>query len=271
MTDEPYRTLQELNALPNDVVEHKQGWQALITVKGADHFVLRNRDRWSGNFRQWRMVYRAPGATAWSVTCSPKLTSAPWPTPTRVTKSFVDPATESSTTVSRHYAQQVASLSKIFRAGRVRRWHTNPDLCDTVDHIDGHAGRVARVMLILWPQTSAAALRAALTHDDGEHAAADLSRLVKREHPALAQAAAEVETAARRDLWGDDPDLTETERSRLEFVDKLDAIMWVAHHRPHMLRDDGWPEAMTALSVQAATLGADAAGQWLSVVEQFNA
>ena len=40
----------------------------------------------------------------------------------------------------------MTNINSIFRAGFVRRWHSNPDLCHTADRIDGHSARVARIM-----------------------------------------------------------------------------------------------------------------------------
>ncbi len=60
------------------------------------------------------------------------------------------------------------TLNTQFRASFVRRWHTNPDLAQTVDTLAGHGGRVARIIIKLWPDSSVALLHWALVHDDGE-------------------------------------------------------------------------------------------------------
>ena len=146
--------------------------------------------------------------------------------------------------------------AQIFRAGRVRRWHTNPDMSDTPDYIDGHSARVARLMLHFWPDTGAAALRAALTHDDGEHALADIAGPTKATLPPEIQAALDqIETEARERLWGPDPDLTPDELLRLDFCDKLDAFMWVAQNRPYLLHAREWRKAREALEGRAVALG----------------
>jgi len=66
------------------------------------------------------------------------------------------------------------TLNTQFRASFVRRWHTNPDLAQTVDTMAGHGGRVARIILKLWPDASAALLHWALVHDDGESVVGDV-------------------------------------------------------------------------------------------------
>ena len=66
------------------------------------------------------------------------------------------------------------TLTALYNAGAVRRWHTNPHMAHVVDTIDGHSGRVAKMILLLHPAPSMALIRAALTHDDGEYAVGDI-------------------------------------------------------------------------------------------------
>ncbi len=141
----------------------------------------------------------------------------------------------------------MTELHRIFRAGRVRRWHTNADLAHTSDPIDGHSGRVARIILALHANPSAALLRAALTHDDGEHAVGDIRAPAKDEHPSLSHWLDAEEARARKSLWGDDPILTEVEKKWLYYADRKDALMWAQTHAPHALSGDGWPEAIERL------------------------
>jgi len=151
----------------------------------------------------------------------------------------------------------VINLTSIFRAGFVRRWHSNPDLCHTVDRIDGHSARVARIILALHPSPSAALIRAALTHDDGESVTGDMSAVCKGAHWQLAEQMARVEYIARTDLWGLDPDLGNVGYIWLKFADRLDAYMWAAHHAPHIMDRDGWPELLAWINETADVLGVD--------------
>ena len=59
------------------------------------------------------------------------------------------------------------TLNTQFRASFVRRWHTHPELAQTVDTLAGHGGRVARIILKLWPDASKALLQWALVHEIG--------------------------------------------------------------------------------------------------------
>ena len=144
---------------------------------------------------------------------------------------------------------------RAWRAGRVRRWHSNADMADTVETVDGHQARVARLVLALSPLASRNLLRAALTHDDGEHASGDVSGPIKRQHPALADELRHIEDVARQSIWGSDATLTAHEQLLLDVCDKLDAYLWVRHHRPEHLSGHGWPEARQRLQADAIALG----------------
>lgn len=144
-------------------------------------------------------------------------------------------------------------LMKIFRAGFVRRWHTHPDLAHTVDRIDGHSARVARIILALHPEPSLPLIRAALIHDDGESVVGDMPYPAKSGRLGTEYRA--VEGKAERAIWGDAPMLSGDDLAWLKFADRLDAYMWAAHHAPHVLSGDGWPEAREWLLGEADRLG----------------
>ena len=151
----------------------------------------------------------------------------------------------------------MTNLTSIFRAGFVRRWHSNADLCHTVDRIDGHSARVARIILALHPSPPVGLIRAALTHDDGEGVTGDMSAVCKGGNPELAEMLAEAEYAARRALWGPDPYLRHIEHAWLKFADRLDAYMWAAHHAPHIMGSDGWVKRLAWINETADVLGVD--------------
>ena len=149
----------------------------------------------------------------------------------------------------------MTNINAIFRAGFVRRWHSNADLCHTVDRIDGHSARVARLILALHPSPSVALIRAALTHDDGESVTGDMGAVCKYGNPQLLSLLARVEYIARTDLWGLDPNLVLADIQWLKFADRLDAYMWAAHHAPHIMDRDGWQNSLTWINETADVLG----------------
>jgi hypothetical protein len=134
-------------------------------------------------------------------------------------------------------------MSKTLRAWRAsftRRWHTNPDLCDTLDYDCGHQGRVALLVLSLFPDASRTLLCHALTHDQGEAAIGDISWDAKRRHPDLAKTSAEVELREIREQGFDLPDLTEKEKRVLKLCDHLDAWLWMMRHARHLQKREDW-------------------------------
>ena len=151
------------------------------------------------------------------------------------------------------------SLQDIFNAGRVRRWHTNPVMADTDDRIDGHSGRVARIIARLHPRPSADLLVAALTHDDGEIAIADIGgpakEKMKRENPEAYAALEAMERDHREKLWGGVGGWCAPQDGKwLKFADKLDGYMWVKHHKPQELRNADWIDVAVWLFTEAHDL-----------------
>ena len=155
-----------------------------------------------------------------------------------------------------------ANITDIFRAGLVRRWHCNPDLAHTVDRIDGHGARVARLLIALHPKITVALLEAALEHDDGESVTGDVKAPTKKAHPVFAAMLNEFEQETRIVLWGYDAiaNLNSSELLWLKFADQLDPYMWALHYTPHVLTGDDWPEARVWLLETAEALSADIEG-----------
>jgi hypothetical protein len=157
-------------------------------------------------------------------------------------------------------AQSGASraILPVWSAGRVRRWHMSAVLSGTDDFLDGHCGRVARIILALDPDARAALIAAALTHDDGEHVTGDISGPRKRAMPWPVLADLEAaEAAGRFGLWGRDfgAGLSAAESAFLHLADQLDGFLWVRLHRPDELRRPDWRRSAAAIEATAASLG----------------
>ena len=150
-----------------------------------------------------------------------------------------------------------ANLPAIFRAGSVRRWHCHPELCNTGDRNDGHAARVARIILAMHPAPSLTLVAAALQHDDGESVSGDVPAEAKRRDPLLSDRLHVIETNAIVALWGDKAAtrLNEEERIWLKFADRLDAYMWAFAHAPEIMGEVGWRSDWQAILRSAEALG----------------
>lgn len=145
-------------------------------------------------------------------------------------------------------------IQRVFYAGLTTRWHTNPHLAQTCDRLDGHQGRVARLILALFPDASRDLLIEALTHDDGESVTGDIPATYGKK---VEQVAAE--RMARDEIWGSGFQLlVGYERDRLRLADKLDAYMWAEHHAPAVVLDNPeWSEAWQEIVKLAVQLGVE--------------
>jgi hypothetical protein len=143
-----------------------------------------------------------------------------------------------------------------WNACAVRRWHTNPHLCDTADRIDGHSTRVALIALALRPSLTREALIYAITHDLGEHAVGDLASPAKRANPEFAKAAAELESVARYGFGFDHSvHLDPYDLAAIELADRLDAWLWMCRHNPGLRLRADWVEAIEGALDAAEDLG----------------
>ena len=151
-------------------------------------------------------------------------------------------------------------IQRVFYAGLTTRWHTNPWLAQTCDRLDGHQGRVARLILALWPDASRNLLISALIHDDGESVTGDIPETYRK---TVEQMGAEADALV--DIWNGGwgknfrafPDGGE-DRKRIRLADKLDAYMWAEHHQPHevMTRKE-WSDAWQEIVKLAVDLGVE--------------
>lgn len=149
----------------------------------------------------------------------------------------------------------MSTIYRAWRASFVRRWHSNPDMCHTVDPISGHQLRVALLALSLRPDLSRAALIHAITHDQGEVATGDLPHDAKVANPELRSIVEMVETAERTAQRWDSAPLPDGEGELLKLCDWLDAYMWVLRHRPRLTHRKDWRDQYTTMTNRAGALG----------------
>lgn len=151
----------------------------------------------------------------------------------------------------------MSEVLRAWRAGRVRRWHTNPHLSRTDDYVDGHAARVAVIAMTLYPEISRDGIIFALTHDHGEHAVGDMSYMVKIAKPEIAAELEEMEDSERAEMgFGSLED--EKERKIVKLSDWLDAWLWMFHHEPHLAGRKDWAQQLSAAMSMANDVGVSA-------------
>lgn len=124
-------------------------------------------------------------------------------------------------------------IPETWRAGLVRRWHTNAYLQATDDSVAAHSFRVMALAMLLKPDLSRAALVFAMKHDLGEIATGDIPYPVKQGLPSEIASALEriEEDAADRLLPDGAPGPFPPEEFRLVLAcDRLDSALWARLH-----------------------------------------
>lgn len=117
---------------------------------------------------------------------------------------------------------------------RVRRWHTHEALMDSNDYTDGHAARVAQLLICMMPSPGPSKwlLQAAIMHDVAEKWIGDVPGPTKAANSCLAQIVNRLENDRLAELdiayW-----LNEDELDWLNFADKLDGFLWCRKHNAH--------------------------------------
>jgi hypothetical protein len=146
-------------------------------------------------------------------------------------------------------------MMRAWRATFVRRWHPNPDICHTVDPIGWHSARMGVMALHFWPDASRELLIACLCHDLGESGPGDAPPSAKSDHEFRAACERlECEALAEMGFLSTMTQLQSLDRSRLRYLDRLDAYLWARHHAPHVLAQDDWRESLAWLQREADTL-----------------
>ena len=144
---------------------------------------------------------------------------------------------------------------KAWNAGFVRRWHTHPQLCDTVDYDSGHQQRVAILMLSFWSDASRAAIVASIIHDQGECDAGDMARPAKQKHPEIGAMLHDVEMDSIKAQGFDFPELTDEEEQMLAACDTLDCYAWMIRYKPHLRLRQDWKDLLDHMRHSFAKLG----------------
>lgn len=162
----------------------------------------------------------------------------------------------------------MSNAHRAWRASFTRRWHTNPDLCDTLDYDCGHQGRVALLILSIFPDASRTLLAHAITHDQGEAAVGDISYDAKKANADLAQACLQIEAVEIKAQGFSIPNLTEGERRMLKLCDHLDAWLWMMRHARHLAKREDWIEQKDHMLSEATWLAVWTEVMWLVDAEE---
>lgn len=149
-------------------------------------------------------------------------------------------------------------LFALWASGFTRRWHMNAAMACFDDYICGHQGRCALLVISIYPDHTIELLRAAVTHDAGESRVGDLSRPFKECGGDLVALHAALEYRVLAAM-GFAEDLSRLDALRMQFVDYLDAFLFVQLRHPAEAKRNGWPEAHDWLLDQSEYLGCQSA------------
>jgi 5'-deoxynucleotidase YfbR-like HD superfamily hydrolase len=136
-----------------------------------------------------------------------------------------------------------------------QRWHTNTHFRKTGDDVGGHSARVTILMLHLKPDVSRKAIIAAITHDLGEKATADVSYVFKKAEPEVAEVIKVYEEKAIEQMGFDVKGLTLNEKKLIKLCDWLDSYLWAYLHNPLFVSKNlSWANQLESMFEQAMKL-----------------
>jgi 5'-deoxynucleotidase YfbR-like HD superfamily hydrolase len=108
--------------------------------------------------------------------------------------------------------------------GNVRRCHTFPHVGEYT--VGKHSYDVVMLILVLWPNSSMALVRAALQHDLAERWLGDVPATAKWDHAELAEAYRKAEASVETNHALAVPGLTSLEAHRLALADRVELYLW---------------------------------------------
>lgn len=139
---------------------------------------------------------------------------------------------------------------EILRSGRVKRWHSNPDLAWTNQTNAEHQWACAMLAYLLW-EYDWKLLESALIHDVGEVNIGDMSSPAKNKYHDLKEMLDKIEGENFKHLGLTKP----RSCSRLRLIDMTEAYIWAKQHAPQIMDKLGWPEMKEEIIRLADDLG----------------
>lgn len=151
------------------------------------------------------------------------------------------------------------NILKAWNAGLVRRWHTQPELCDTIDYDSGHQQRCTIMLLLFWPDAPRWLIIMTLIHDQGECDAGDMAGPAKAKHPEVRGILQLIEDDSIREQGFplDHLLLTPEEQRKIKFVDYLDSYVWMLRNKSQLSRKVQWAQQLDHLFTEAEALGVE--------------
>ena len=147
------------------------------------------------------------------------------------------------------------NILKAWSGSFTRRWHNQPQLCETNDPISGHQQRCTMLLLLFWSDASRESIIDTLIHDQGETDSGDMPHQTKQKNPEIRSMLEIVESDSIIAQGFENITLTPTELRRRKFVDLLDSYLWMLSHKPIMSKTEPWRIQLSQLYHEAEALG----------------
>jgi len=143
--------------------------------------------------------------------------------------------------------------------GHTRRWHNNPNylLRTSLDTVDAHQGRMARLRREIFPGPNKEIDDAICDHDLAEIFTRDWSRPDKDNIPGLDDAMKAADAAYLEYIGANM--LAAANFAALKLLDQMDALYWVSHVAPDDLEAPWWRKVSRQIMESAEAMGEDTA------------
>lgn len=135
----------------------------------------------------------------------------------------------------------IKDMTRLLRSGKVKRWHSNPDMNHSGENLAEHQWTVTQFVLFFKPDASRELLIAALHHDVGELVAGDLGFDFKKQAPQFAAKHAAIEGTARGEIVSGQQ-LTAEDMTILKLADWMAAWDAMCQHQPGLRKCDDWKD-----------------------------
>ncbi len=131
-------------------------------------------------------------------------------------------------------------IETAYQAAQVTRYHSHPALAKPTQTTGAHTAGMLAMLYHLNPTPSALLVKAIVYHDNPELFGGDLSYGFKKSHPSFAAEHEKLSQKLAADAGQILTPLSNHDKKWLELLDRLESIMFVKIHAPHILEQEKW-------------------------------
>lgn len=131
-------------------------------------------------------------------------------------------------------------IETAYQAAQVTRYHSHPALAKLNQTTGAHTAGMLAMLYHLSPTPSALLVKAIVYHDNPELFGGDLSYRFKKSNPRFAAEHEQLSQKLALDAGQIVTPLSNHDKKWLELLDRLESIMFVKIHAPHILEQEKW-------------------------------